>query len=113
MVDVSTSVELQSGLQGDSGLDGFRGGFLGLKLAEGFLRGVKTVDVCLVVLGVVQGHDLLGDAGFQRLMGLIVSCGIIEIGEADSHRKHTATREECAELGRLPTWKRRQLGLRS
>lgn len=67
MVDVSAAVKLQGGLQGDGGLGGFGRGLLGLKLGEGFLSGVEAVDVGLVVLGVVQGHDFLGDA---RLEGL-------------------------------------------
>lgn len=67
VVNVSAPVELQGGLKSDSGLDGLGSGFLGLELGEGFLSGVETVNVGLVVLGVVQGHDLLGDAGLQGL----------------------------------------------
>lgn len=67
VVDVSTAVKFQGGLKGDSSLDSLGSGFLRLELGEGFLSGVETVDIGLVVLGVVQGHDLLGDAGLQGL----------------------------------------------
>lgn len=38
----------------------------GLGIAEGLDGGVEAVDVCLVVLGVVQLHDLAGDGGLER-----------------------------------------------
>jgi len=51
---VSSTVELESGLETDDALDIA----LSVQLAEGFLGSVETVDVSLVVLGVVERHDL-------------------------------------------------------
>lgn len=63
MVDVTTTVELDSLLKLNLGKNVV--GFLSSsELLEG---GVKTVDVGLVVLGVVEGHDLLRDVGLQLL----------------------------------------------
>lgn len=51
---VSSTVELESGLETDDALDIA----LSVQLAKGFLGSVETVDVSLVVLGVVERHDL-------------------------------------------------------
>lgn len=71
VVDVTTSIEVDRFLKSDGRLDvllvdGFRELFFGL---------VESVDVGLVVLGVVQLHDLGRDGGFER------SVVVGEIGE--------------------------------
>lgn len=58
MVDMSAAVEVDEGLEGD----GFRGGAGGVEFFGG---GVVGVDVGLVVVLVVQFHDLAGDGGFE------------------------------------------------
>jgi hypothetical protein len=60
---VTTTVELQSGLKTECALDIIVCGELGQRL----LGGIETVDVCLVVLGMVQSHDLLRDGWLERL----------------------------------------------
>lgn len=61
MVEVSTAVEVEEGLQRDLGGDvGFRG------RGGEFLGGVvEGVDVGLVVFAVVELHDFAGDGGFE------------------------------------------------
>lgn len=62
VVDVATAVEVEQRCLGSGGL----GVALGLGIAEGLDGGVEAVDVCLVVLGVVELHDLAGDGGLER-----------------------------------------------
>jgi hypothetical protein len=62
VVDMATAVEVDQWLQGSSGLNILlvqRGGQL-------FGCGIVAVDVCLVVVLVVQFHDLSRDGGFER-----------------------------------------------
>lgn len=64
VVDVTTTVELDGGLELDllANVVGGDGRVVGL-------NGVVEVgDVKLVVLGVVDGHDLLGDGGLERIV---------------------------------------------
>ncbi len=61
VVDVATTVEVEEGSLGSSSL----GVVLGLGLGEGLDGGVEAVDVGLVVLGVVQLHDLARDGGLE------------------------------------------------
>lgn len=56
----TAAIELQRALQLDLLLH-IRG------LGVGFLSSVEPVDVRLVVLGMVQVHDLLRDVGFESL----------------------------------------------
>ena len=58
---LTTTIEFQSGLQGDSFFGG--GNFL---VCLG--RSVKGVDVSLVVLRVVEPHDLLRDVGLESIV---------------------------------------------
>lgn len=58
VVDVATAVELEGGLEGDALLGG--GG-----LCVGLLCGVEGGDIGLVVLLVVELHDLAGDEGLE------------------------------------------------
>jgi len=51
---VSTAVEPESSLETDDALDIA----LGVQFAERLLSGVEAVDISLVVLGVVERHDL-------------------------------------------------------
>lgn len=60
MVDVTSSVELQRGLQRDAFL--WSSG-----PEEGGLCRVQTVHIGLVVFGVVEFHDLLRDVRFEGL----------------------------------------------
>ena len=65
MVDVATAVELDLLLQADQ-----RRHVLGLQgRGLGAQRGVQVRDVGLVVLRVVDFHDLFGDDRFQGLFG--------------------------------------------
>ena len=68
----TTTVEFEGSLKGDSFL-----GRLGLCVA--LLCGVEAVDVGLVVLAVVKLHDLLGDEGLERIVG------VGEVGESVGH----------------------------
>lgn len=63
MIDVTSTVEFDLLLEGDQSWDvvGLRSGGVGLQ------GGVEVVDVGLVVLLVVDFHDLLGDDGFEGL----------------------------------------------
>ena len=60
---MTTAVKLQSGLQSDLSLDISTLAKLGQRL---FSR-IEAVDVGLVMLGVVECHDLLRDGGFESL----------------------------------------------
>lgn len=62
VVDVATAVKVEQRGLGSGGL----GVALGLGITEGLDGGVEAVDVCLVVLGVVELHDLAGDGGLER-----------------------------------------------
>lgn len=57
---------------------------LGLSLANGLDRGVKTVDICLVVLGVVQLHDLAGDVRLERAVVVCISSASVQNREEGS-----------------------------
>ena len=69
VVDVATAVEFDRLLHGDElgNVVGLRGSLLRIE------RGVQAIDVGLMVLFVVQLHDLLGDVGFKGL-ALLVCC---------------------------------------
>lgn len=60
---MATAVELEGGLEVDLGGDVV----LGLSLLEVLLGGVQAGNVGLVVLVVVESHDLLRDRGLERL----------------------------------------------
>ena len=66
VVDVTAAVELDGGLELDLLADvvGGDGRVVGL---DGV---VEVGDVELVVLGVVDGHDLLGDGGLERIVSV-------------------------------------------
>lgn len=68
VVDVAAAVEVDDGLQSNLVGDGF-GGVELLRRGELLGRGVEGVDVGVVVLGVVELHDL---AGYGRLEGGVV-----------------------------------------
>mgnify|MGYP006876481383 CR=1 FL=1 len=72
---MSTAVELQGGLETDDALD-VSGR---LELAEALLGRVEAVDIGLVVLGVVEGHDLRRDGRLERL-GLVGNQGKDGVG---------------------------------
>lgn len=61
VVDVAASVEVEQG----GNLGGCCGVTLALGLGDRLEGAVETVDVGLVVLLVVQLHDLAGDVGFE------------------------------------------------
>lgn len=61
VVDVAAAVEVEE--RRDAG--GLGRVALGLGLAKGLESAVQAVDVCLVVLGVVQLHDLAGDVRLE------------------------------------------------
>lgn len=65
---MAAAVEVDQRLQGDLRRD-VRGGLGGGEL---FREGVERGDVGLVVLAVVELHDLSGDGGFERA---VVICG--------------------------------------
>lgn len=67
VVDVATAVEVDERCLGSGSL----GVALGLGLSEGLDCGVEAVDVGLVVLGVVELHDLARDV---RLESAIIVC---------------------------------------
>ena len=69
---LTTTVELERGLEGDALLGG-RG------LGVGLLGGVERVHVSLVVLLVVKLHDLPRDEGLERIVG------VGEVGENVGH----------------------------
>jgi len=61
VVDVATAIELEGGLESDALLGS---GSLGV----GLLGSVEGVDVGLVVLSMVKGHDLLGDVRLESIV---------------------------------------------
>lgn len=63
MVDVTSSVELQSGLQSNEFLRG-------RSLMKGGLCRVQTVHIGLVVLSVMKFHDLLRDVWFKSVVSV-------------------------------------------
>ena len=67
MVDVTSAVELDGGLKSDQLSDGRRGLGLRGEVGDGGFGGVEVGDVGLVVLGVVELHDVLDDVGFEGL----------------------------------------------
>ena len=71
-VALTSAVELEGSLEGDALLGGGR-------LGVGLLGGVEGVHVGLVVLLVVKLHDLLGDVGLERIVG------VGEVGEYVGH----------------------------
>lgn len=59
-----TTVELQSGLKTNSSLDIIvRGQF-----CQALLGSVQTIDISLMMLGVVKSHDLFRDRWLERLI---------------------------------------------
>jgi len=54
---VTTTVELQSSLQAKSSLDII----VTCEFGQRFLGSVQTIDISLMMLGMVKSHDLLGD----------------------------------------------------
>ena len=91
---VSTAVELESGLETNNALDIA----LRVQLAEGFLGGIQTIDIGLVVLGVVEGHDLGRDGWLERLESENFATKPQSTKRYchDSHRKRMARMAECA-----------------
>lgn len=87
MVDVTASVEVDQWLQGNLGLDIL----LCLCGCELLGRGIEAVDIGLVVVLVVQLHDLTGDRGFERAIVVCKSrltrkvAGRIAKGEESSY----------------------------
>lgn len=70
---MAAAVEFEGGLQGELRRDvGGRGG-------EGLQGGVEVRDVGLVVLRVVELHDLAGDVGLEGLVGESVRGMVMEI----------------------------------
>jgi hypothetical protein len=65
---VSTAVELESRLEGDRALDIV----VRDQLVKRLLCSVQPIDVCLVVLGVMESHDLFGD-GWLKSLSMCVS----------------------------------------
>lgn len=66
MVNVSASVELESGLECDA--------VFGCRcLGIGLLGGIQTCDIGLVVLFVVEGHNLSRDVGFEGLAYRVIN----------------------------------------
>lgn len=61
VVNVATTVEVDEGSLGSSSL----GIALGLGLGDSVESGIEAVDVGLVVLGVVELHNLAGDVGLE------------------------------------------------
>lgn len=61
VVDVSTTMEIDQWLKGDLCGDVF----LGLGSLELLGSCVEAVDICLVVILVVEFHDLAGDGGLK------------------------------------------------
>ena len=74
MVDVTSSVELDGGLKSDQLSDGRRGLGLRGEVGDGRFRGVEVCDVGLMVLGVVELHDVLDDVGLKGLRDLEEYC---------------------------------------
>ena len=74
VVDVTATVEVQHGCLGSSSL----GVVLGIGLGDGLVGGVEPVDVGLVVLGVVELHDLAGNVGLKSTIVVLmaVSSGV-------------------------------------
>lgn len=59
-----TTVELQSGLKTNSSLDIIvRGQF-----CQALLGSVQTIDISLMMLGMVKSHDLFRDRWLERLI---------------------------------------------
>lgn len=59
----TTTVELEGSLEGDALLGG-----RALRVCR--LGSVKSIDIGLVVLGVVQSHDLLGNERFEGIVSV-------------------------------------------
>lgn len=72
VVNVSTSVELESGLKRNGLLDSLGGLGLGLELLQVFFGSVETGDICVVVLLVVEFHDLLANMRLEGLDGILM-----------------------------------------
>ena len=68
VVDVTTTVETKGRLKGDAL---FRGSGPGVVV----LCSVEGIDICFMVLVVVQFHDLCDDVWFERIIG------VREVGE--------------------------------
>jgi len=92
VVDVAAAVEVEERRD--------RGGLceiaLALGLGDGLERAVEPVDVRLVVLGVVQLHDLARDV---RLEGSVVVCG--RLLSVTLHMSRAERRQDG-----LPHWRR-------
>ena len=69
VVDVTAAVEVQHGGLGGGG-DAV---VLGLGLADSLLSGVEAVDISLVVLRVMQLHDLAGDVRLECAVVVFIS----------------------------------------
>lgn len=63
MAGLTTTVELEGSLESNALL---RSRSLGV----GLLSGIEGVHIGLVVLGVVESHDLLRDIGLQGIVGV-------------------------------------------
>lgn len=61
VVDVTTTVKVDGLLKSNGGFDIF----LVKSFRELFFGGVETVEVSLMVFGMVEFHDLTGDGGFE------------------------------------------------
>ena len=78
---LTTTVEADRGLEGNAFLGGG-----GLDIIR--LSGIESSHVCLVVLGVVERHDLLRDVGLERIVG--IREGGKTVSHGDRKRKRDA-----------------------
>ena len=85
---MSTAVEVDQWLQADLCLDIS----LLLSLLELLVGGVEAGNVCSVVLGVVELHDLAGDGWLKRA---IVVCNIVSVTSLPDYTKMGDPRLTC------------------
>jgi len=108
MVDVSTAVKVDQRLQRDNALDIL----LGLGGRELFCGGVVAVDVGLVVILVVQLHDLAGDRRLECTVVICVSSTINRnIQALEAGETHMASQEAWLCPARSLCLLQRQLSL--
>lgn len=81
------TVEFQGRLEGDAFLGG---GSLGVRL----LGSIEGVDVSLMVLLVMEFHDLLGDVRLESIVR------VRQVGECVLRGRHASIRCECECVGR-------------
>lgn len=89
MIDMSTTMEVNQWLKSNLGSD-----ILLLLCGLDLLRcSIEAIDVCLVVVLVVQLHDLAGDGWLKRTV-VIYRCQLARVSVPESRHTDMADLEE-------------------